>query len=85
MVALAFSCDWLFFHAVSAMECMTKKASALPSDLNRNRVNASFQRLLLVGLTSSDRLYVAPADRVKITRCYLFLPQFLANKKPRAS
>ena len=39
MVALAFSCDWLFFHAVSAMECMTKKASALPSDLNRNRVN----------------------------------------------
>ena len=34
MVAMAFSCDWLFFHAVSAMECMAKKASAPTSDLN---------------------------------------------------
>ena len=33
MVAIAFSCDWLFFHAVSAMECMAKKASAPTSDL----------------------------------------------------
>jgi hypothetical protein len=33
MVVMALSCDWLFFHAVSAMECMAKKASAPESDL----------------------------------------------------
>ena len=33
MVWIACSCDWPFFHAVSAMECMEKKASAPLSDL----------------------------------------------------
>ena len=33
MVWIACSCDWPFFHAVSAMECMEKKASAPMSDL----------------------------------------------------
>ena len=30
---MALSCDWLFFQAVSAMECIAKKTSALKSDL----------------------------------------------------
>ena len=31
---MALSCDCLFFHAESAMECIAKKASAPLSDLN---------------------------------------------------
>ena len=34
MLAMALNCDWLFFHAVSAMECNAKKASAPASDRN---------------------------------------------------
>ena len=34
MLAMALNCDWLFFHAVSAMECKVKNALAPASERN---------------------------------------------------
>lgn len=34
MLVMALNCDWLFFHAVSAMECNAKNASAPASERN---------------------------------------------------